>query len=152
MEFIIENEISEDTINQIYLIVKDYTKDYFTKDFPENMRIDMQFQRAVLLKNSSEIISCIVFTSLDGSLHITLMVTKRDYINKGYGKLLMNHFVAHASELGINSIELFTFSQQTKPVNISTIKFYENVGFKIEREIKDLWGAGTIILKMRKSW
>ena len=152
MDIVIENEISQDSINQVYLIVKDYTKDYFTKDFPENMRIDMQFQRAVLLKNGSEVVSCIVFTCLDGSLHITLMATKRDYNNKGYGKMLMKHFVTHASELGINSIELFTFSQQTKLVNISTINFYKNVGFKIEREIKDLWGTSTIILKMRKSW
>ena len=64
----------------------------------------------------------------------------------------MKHFVAHASELGINSIELFTFSQQTKPINISTINFYEKVGFQIERVCKDLWGTGTIVLKMRKSW
>ena len=152
MDFTVEKEISQDVINQIYLIAKDYTKDYFTKNFPDDMRIDMQFQRAALLKNGSEVISCIVFTCLDGSLHITLMATKRDYNNKGYGKLLMKHFVAYASELGINSIELFTFSKQTKPINISTINFYEKVGFKIEKVCKDLWGNGTIVLKMRKSW
>ena len=83
MDFSVEKEISQDAINQIYLIAKDYTKDYFTKDFPDDMRIDMQFQRAVLLKNGSEVVSCIVFTCLDGSLHITLMATKRNYNNKG---------------------------------------------------------------------
>jgi len=152
MDCIVEKEISQDTIEQIYSIAKDYTKDYFTKDFPDGMRTDMQFQRAILLKNGAEIISCIVFTCLDGSPHITLMATKRAYNNRGYGKLLMQHFINHVSELGLNSIELYTFSEQTKPINVSTIRFYEKVGFQIARECKDLWGIGTMTLKMRKSW
>ena len=152
MDCVVEKEISQNTIEQIYFIAKDYTKDYFSENFPDDMRIDMQFQRAIFLKNGTEIISCIVFTCLDGSLHITLMATKRAYSNMGYGKLLMQHFVNYASEFGINSIELYTCSQQTKPINISTIRFYEKAGFLVDRVCKDLWDVGTTILKMRKSW
>ena len=148
----IEKEISQDSINQIYSIAKDYTKDYFTKNFPDEIKIDMQFQRAALLKDDAEIVSCIVFTCLDGSPHITMMATKRVYNSKGYGKLLMRYFVDYVSGLGLNSIELYTFSPQTKSIYSSTVGFYERMGFKIVREYKDLWETGTITLKMRKSW
>ena len=152
MDCIVEKEISQGTIEQIYSIAKDYTKDYFTEDFPDDMLIDMQFQRAIYLKDGAEIISCIIFTCLDGSPHITLMATKRAYNSKGYGKLLMQHFVNHVSELGLNSIELYTFSEETKPLNISTIRFYEKAGFKVVRVCKDLWGIGVTPIKMRKNW
>ena len=150
MEYIVENKISQDTIDQVYSIARDYTKDYFTNDYPDNMKIDMLFHRAVLLKNGVEIIACIVFTCLDGSPHITLMATKRAHNNNGYGKLLMKFFVNHVSEIGLNSIELYTFSPQTKPIYAFTVGFYEKAGFKIVGEYKDLWGTGTITLKMKK--
>ncbi|MCL2772650.1 MAG: GNAT family N-acetyltransferase [Oscillospiraceae bacterium] len=152
MEYVVEKEISQDSINQIVAIAEDYTKDFFTENYPEDMRIDMKFQRAVILKNNSRIVSCIVFTCLDGSPHITLMATKRDYNNKGYGKLLMQYFVEYVSELGFNSIELYTFSPETRPIYTATIKFYQSVGFEVQREHKDLWGIGTTTLKMRKNW
>ena len=69
MEHFIEKEISQDTICQIVEIANDYTQDYFTPNYPKDMKIDMMFQRAVLLKNGLEIVSCIVFTCLDGSPH-----------------------------------------------------------------------------------
>lgn len=152
MECIFEKEISHDTIKQVYLIAKDYTRDFFTKNYPSDMKIDMQFQRAILLKNGFEIVSCIIFTCLDGSPHITMMATKRIYNHKGYGKLLMQHFINYVDSLGLNSIELYTFSPVSRPEYISTVRFYQSVGFNIEREHKDLWELGTITLKMRKSW
>ena len=152
MEFVIEKDISQDTIIQIVEIARDYTKDYFTDNYPEDMKTDMLFQRAVMLKKGSEIVSCIVFTCLDGSAHITMMATKRDFINKGYGKLLMRLFAEYVSELGLNSIELYTYSPESRPVYAATVGFYESVGFMITREHKDLWEIGTTTLKMRKSW
>ena len=152
MKYVIEKEISQDTIDQVYIITHDYASDYFTANFPNNMRIDMRFQQAISLKEGSEVISCIVFTCLDGSPHITLMVTKRNHSNKGYGKLLMEYFIDHIAQLGLNSIELYTFSPETRSVYSSTIIFYQNMGFKIERKYKDLWEEDTITLKMRKVW
>lgn len=152
MECILEKEISQDTIEQVYLIAKDYTRDFFTKNYPDDIKIDMQFQRAILLKNGSEIVSCIIFTCLDGSPHITMMATKRDYNHKGHGKLLMQHFISYVKSQGLNSIELYTFSPLSRPEYITTVGFYQSVGFSIEREHKDLWELGTTTLKMRKSW
>ena len=152
MECVIEKDISQDTINQVYLIAKDYTRDYFTDNFPEDMRKDMQFQRAILLKSSSEIVACIIFTCLDGSPHITMMATKRSYSKRGYGKLLMQHFVSYVEGLGLNCIELYTFSPSSKPEYLSTVSFYKSVGFIAKREYRDLWEPGTTTLKMKKSW
>lgn len=152
MECVIEKDISQDTIDEIVSLAEDYTKDYFTDNYPGDMRIDMRFQRAIYLKENSEIISCIVFTCLDGSPHITLMATKRCHNNKGYGKLLMKYFVEYVSGLGLNSIELLTFSPSSRPVYNSTVEFYKSVGFKIIREYQDLWELGSITLKLRKSW
>lgn len=152
MECSFEKEISQDTIEQVYLIAKDYTCDFFTSGYPDDMRIDMQFQRAFLLKNDSEIISCIIFTCLDGSPHITMMATKRNCSHKGYGRLLMQHFTDYVRNLGLNSIELYTFSPISRPEYTATVKFYQDVGFNIEKEHKDLWELGTTTLKMRKSW
>ena len=148
LDYVIEKDITPDTIGQVYAIAADYTRDYFSKNYPDDMRIDMRFQRAVLLKDGPEVISCIVFTCLDGSAHITLMATRRDCAGKGY----MRRFAEHVTELGLNSIELFTYSPASKPVYAATVGFYKSVGFGIIKECKDLWEQGTVTLKMRKSW
>jgi GNAT superfamily N-acetyltransferase len=149
MECIYEKEISTETNEQVYLIAKDYASDYFTSGFPDDMKIDMRFQSALLLVNGSEIVSCIIYTCLDGSLHITMMATKRKYSGKGYGKQLMNFFIDHARGFSLKSVELYTFSPKSKPLYKTTVKFYEGCGFKIIAEHMDLWEMGVITVKMR---
>ncbi|MDR0272350.1 MAG: GNAT family N-acetyltransferase [Clostridiales bacterium] len=145
-----EKEPSQDTIEQIAKIAEDYTRDFFTDNIPEDTRRDLQFQRAVYLKDDCEIISFIVFTCWDGSPHITLMATKRNHLRRGCAKMLMEFFVEHVSSLGFNSIELLTVLPQTNPVYYSTIAFYEKLGFIIEKEFPCLWETGAI--KLKKTW
>ena len=64
----------------------------------------------------------------------------------------MRTFTEHVSALGLHSIELYTFSPESRPNYASTVRFYQSVGFRIISEHKDLWERGTITLKMRKSW
>ena len=116
------------------------------------MRVDMAFQRACYLSERGRIVCCIVYTCLDGSIHITMMLTDRACVGKGYGTKLMKAFVKHVEQYGIRSIELYTFSSATRPVYASTVAFYEKHGFAIVKEHKDMWEAGTITLKMRKAW
>ena len=149
LEYVIEKDISPDTIEQVHAIAMDYTRDFFSENYPDDMRIDMLFQRAVLLKDGPEIISCIIFTGMDGSAHITMMATRRDCAGMGHGKLLMRRFAEHVTQLGLNSIELFTYSPQSKPAYAATVGFYKSVGFKVIKECKDLWEPGTTTLKMR---
>jgi len=152
MNFTFEKEISSKFIDEIYDLAKDYTKDFFTAGFPDDMRVDMEFQRAFYLSDCGRVVSCIIYTCLDGSIHITMMLTDRRFAGKGYGTKLMTEFEKHVSEYGIRSIELYTFSHETRPVYLQTISFYEKSGFKIIKEHKDLWEKGTSTLKMRKSW
>jgi ribosomal protein S18 acetylase RimI-like enzyme len=79
------------------------------------------------------------------------MATKRAYGNKGYGRQIMQYFVEYVSSLGLNRIELYTFSPETRPVYAATVGFYQSVGFGVRREHRDLWGPGTVTLKMKKS-
>lgn len=109
----------------------------------------MRFQRAAMLKDGDELLSCIVFTCLDGSAHISLMVTKRACAGRGLGTRLMRHFITHVRSLGLDSIERMTFSDQSQPVNASTISFYRSVGFHVAKVYRDLWGPNTSTLKMR---
>ena len=150
MKTVFENEITEDTKSQIEDMAKELTPQFFTVGFAENMRIDMGFQRAVYIKEGARILSCIVYTCLDGSLHITMMATRRELQGKGYGKKLIQKFFEYALSVGLNGIELLTFSPESKPAYTATVGFYKSVGFEIEREHRDLWEKGTTTLKMRK--
>ena len=152
MDFVFEKEISIKTIDEICSLAKEYTKDFFTTNYPDDMCVDMKFQRVFYMLEKGRIVSCIVYTCLDGSIHITMMLTDRFCVGKGYGTKLMSEFVKHVGEYGIKSIELYTFSPQTRPVYSSTVAFYEKNGFKIMKEHNDLWESGTVTLKMRKSW
>lgn len=150
MRFSVEKEPSQNTIDQIVAIAQDYTADYFTKNVPADTMSDLLFQRAAHLKANNEIVAFVVFTCLDGCPHITLLATKRAYAGKGYGKLLMQHFVSYITELGFRSIEVMTVLPETKPVYFATVGFYESVGFAITDTYPFLWESGAI--KLKKSW
>lgn len=152
MQCIIEKDISQAAADRAVAIIRSYTPQYFTENFPGDMAVDMRFQRIIYLQERGEMVSCIVFTCLDASAHITLMVTRRDRAHQGCGHLLMQRFTDHVSQLGLNSIELYTFSPKTRPVYQSTVAFYQSTGFQIVKEIPNLWEDGTVTLKMRKSW
>lgn len=148
--FTVEKEPSQDTIAQIVEIAQDYTADYFTENVPADTRNDLLFQRAACLGNGSEIISFLVFTCLDGCPHITLLATKRAYRGQGYGKILMDKFVAYIDEMGFRTIELMTVLPESKPVYFATVAFYQREGFIITNTYPDLWESGAI--KLKKTW
>ena len=150
MNFVFVKELNQAEIDEIYTILKDYTKDFFTPDFPDGMRVDMPFQRAFYMRENDGIASCIVYTCLDGSIHITCMATRRDLAGRDYGSRLMTAFTEHVAAYGIGSIELLTFSPRAKPQYAATVAFYEKNGFRCVNEYKDLWGEGTVVVKMRK--
>ena len=150
MNIIFTHNINNKISNEIYDIVKDFTRDFFTPNFPDDIIIDMKFQRVAYLTINDEVISVIVFTSFDGVPQITLMATKREYGGNGYGKILMKSFIEYLSNMGLRKIELYTFIPEKKPINISTVAFYESVGFIRDRDYPYLWEDGA--LKMIKEW
>lgn len=46
-----------------------------------------------------------------------------DFIGKGYGKMMMNHFLLQVKDSGYEAVKL-----DSEP---NTVKFYQNLGFKI---------------------
>ena len=151
LQFIVEEKPSTDSIEQLVSIVQAYEGEYFI-DFTDGVRVDAPFQRLCYLKSGDEMVSVIMFTCLDGYPHITVMATRRDFQNKGYGKRLMDYFVEYVSRLGFHGIELYAWSEKTKPICASTQAFYKNVGFVVKSEHMSLWAPGMITVKMKKSW
>ena len=80
------------------------------------------------------------------------MAMKREYQNRGYSKRLLQYFVAYLSTLGYHDIELYAWSERTKPVSASTQAFYKSAGFVVVKEYMGLWRHDMITVKMRKSW
>lgn len=152
LHFAVEKEPSPDTIEQLVSMIQAYAGEYFTDDFADSVRVDAPYQRLCYLKNGGELVSGIMFTCLDGCPHITVMVTKKDCKNIGYGKHLMEHFVDYVSQLGFHDIELCAWSEKTKPVCVSTQAFYKSMGFTVEKEHLGLWARDMITVKMKKSW
>jgi len=151
-QFVVEKEPCERSVKQLVSMIRAYSGTYFTDDFADDVQIDASFQRLCYLKIGDEIISCMMFTCLDGRPHITAMVTRRDCQSKGYGKRLMGFFVEYVSRLGFHEIELYAWSEKTKPICASTQAFYQSVGFVVIKEHMGLWAPDMVTLKMRKTW
>lgn len=150
LNIVLEKQASQNTIDSIYKIIQDYTRDYFTLNLPDDTKNDLMFQQVIYLTSNDDIVSFIVFTCWDGSPNITLMATKREYSGRGFGKTLILHLVSYLTELGFNRIELLTVPPEAKPVYKSTVTFYESLGFNIEKVYSQLWESGA--MKMIKTW
>jgi len=150
--FVTEDKPADDAIEQLASMVEAYEGEYFTGDFADSVRIDASFQRLCYLKLGGEMVSGIMWTCLDGYPHVTAMVTKRAFQNKGYGKQLMECFTDYVDGLGFRGIELYAWSEKTKPVCASTQAFYRSAGFAVESEHMGLWLLDMITVKMKKSW
>ncbi|MDR1298907.1 MAG: GNAT family N-acetyltransferase [Oscillospiraceae bacterium] len=149
--FTAETEPSPITIEQFVSIVREYSGEYFTEDFADSVYVDANYQRMCCLKNGDEVISGIMYTCLDGCPHITAMATKRKYKNRGYGKQLLMHFVDHVAQQGFRLIELYAWSEKTKPVCTSVQAFYKSAGFAVVGEHTGLWERDMITVKMRRT-
>lgn len=152
LQFYTEKDPSPKAIEQFVSVIRAYSGEHFTDNFADDVAIDAPYQRLCYLKNGDEFISGIMFTCLDGYPHITAMATKREYKGRGYGKQLIYHFANYVSQLGFHDIELYAWSEKTKPICASTQAFYKSVGFVVEQEHMGLWVQDMITVKMKKSW
>jgi ribosomal protein S18 acetylase RimI-like enzyme len=150
--FVMEKTPCPNTIKQFVSVIRAYEGEFFFGNYADNVAIDAPYQQLCYLRNRDEFLSGIMFTCLDGSPHITAMATQRESKNKGYGKQLMEQFVRYVSQLGFNDIELFAWSEKTRPVCAATQAFYKSVGFVVTSEHMGLWEKDKITVKMKKSW
>jgi ADP-ribose pyrophosphatase YjhB (NUDIX family)/ribosomal protein S18 acetylase RimI-like enzyme len=150
--FIVEKTSCPDTINQFVSIIREYEGEYFFGNYADTVVVDAPYQQLCCLRNGDEVLSGFMFTCLDGSPHITAMATKREYKNKGYGKQLIEQFTRYVSQLGFHDVELYAWSEKTKPACAATQAFYKSVGFTVTSEHMGLWEKEMITVKMKKSW
>ena len=134
-------------VNSITGIISGLTGDWFTKDAAEYIPLDLYYQDMFFLFNKGEAVSFIIFTCIDGKITITLMATKPENRNAGYGTTLFRHFEKYVKEKLFRTILVQTVPQESNPNYRGTIAFYKKMGFEMTRVFKDLWETGAIQLE-----
>ena len=124
------------------------TEHWFTSNVPDDTRYDLLFQDAFCLYDDDQLRAFLMFTSLDGSINITLMGTHPSYRRHGYGSMLINRLVQHATNLGFSKIVAMTVPADVKPAYQTTIAFYKKHGFVETKRYEELWENGAIELVM----
>ena len=132
--------------DEIVSIAQDLTSGWFTGNVPNDTYRDLSFQDVLILKEAGRIISFIMYTCLDGIIQISLMGTRLESMNKGYGSKLMKEFCKHIKTLGFTRIMVYTVPPDKKPAYTSTLSFYQKHGFRITRRFEELWESGAIQL------
>jgi ribosomal protein S18 acetylase RimI-like enzyme len=100
----------------------------------------------MVLRQSETVLSFIMFTCLDGDIHISLMGTRPEYIGKGCGSRLMNEYFNYVKELGFERIIVYTVPPDTKPSFYPTVAFYQRHGFEVTKRYDELWETGALQL------
>jgi ribosomal protein S18 acetylase RimI-like enzyme len=132
--------------DEIVSIANALTSRWFTLNVPEDTYQDLGFQDIMVLRQSERIVSFIMFTCLDGEIHISLMGTRPELIGKGYGSALMNEFIAYIKGLGFKRIVVYTVPPDKKPSYKATLAFYEKHEFTFTKRYEELWESGAIQL------
>jgi ribosomal protein S18 acetylase RimI-like enzyme len=132
--------------DEIVGIAQELTSSWFTPNVPGDTYYDLGFQDVMILKQAGRIVSFIMFTCQDGNIQLSLMGTRLESRNKGFGSILMNEFCEYIRGLGFNCIMVYTVPPDTKPAYSTTLDFYQNHGFRITRRFEELWESGAIQL------
>lgn len=132
--------------DEIVVIAQELTSRWFTQNVPGDTYRDLGFQDVLILKKGDVIVSFIMFTSLDGTIQISLMGTRPESMGKGYGSILMNELCSHVKSLGFNRIIVYTVPPDKKPAYSSTLGFYKKQGFRITKRFEELWESGALQL------
>jgi GNAT superfamily N-acetyltransferase len=125
------------------------TPEWFTPNVPDDIRRDLAFHDALCLWRGEQLVSFLVFTSLDGALNITLMGARPSDRGRGYGSALMERFFEHARALRYERVVAMTVPPDVKPAYAATVQFYQRHGFVITRRYNELWESGAIELTRR---
>lgn len=135
--------------DQIVSIARQLTGEWFTPDVAESLPNDLKFHDALCMEVGGSIVSFITFSSMDGSLYITLMGTDPSVRGQGHGSRLMEALFDHARGLGFGDIVVQTVPPSAKPCYAATVGFYQKHGFVIEREYTELWQTGALQLRKK---
>lgn len=107
------------------------------------------FQDVLCLRADGQAAAFLMFTGLDGAIHITLMATKSGLRGKGYGSRLVGYLVEQMVQWGFERIEVMTVPPHQKPQYAGTVRFYQKHGFVVEREMPGIWRSGSALKLVR---
>jgi len=132
--------------DEIVRIAQELTSEWFTSNVPDDTFRDLLFQDVLILRTATRIESFIMYTCLDGIIQLSLMGTRLESREKGFGSILLEAFFHHIKEMGFKQIMVYTVPPDTKPAYSSTVGFYQQHGFKILRRYNELWEHGALQL------
>ncbi len=132
--------------DEIVSIAQELTSSWFTLNVPNDTYYDLGYQDVMILKQAGRIVSFIMFTCLDGTIHLSLMGTRLESRTRGFGSILINKFCEHIQSLGFNRIIVYAVPPDKKPAYSATLRFYQRHGFRITRRFEELWDCGAIQL------
>jgi len=132
--------------DEIVSIAQELTVKWFTPNVPDDTFRDLLFQDALILRTATRIKSFIMYTCLDGTIQLSLMGTRIDSREKGFGSILIEAFFKHIKELGFSQIMVYTVPPDMKPAYDATVRFYQKHGFRIMRRYTELWENGALQL------
>ena len=137
-------------IEGIVALTSSLTGLWFTPNVPGDTQKDLPFQRVLSCHVGDVLAGFLMFTSLDGSLQITLMGAALEFHRQGIGSRLVDALKRVALELGFTSIKAMTVPPSANPRYAATVAFYEKNGFHQVRFYPDLWEHGAMELECRE--
>lgn len=132
--------VAEDIIHIATLL----TERWFTPNVPDDTRRDLSFHDAFCLYEEGQLRAFLVFTSLDGRIQVLLMGTHPDHHGHGYGSMLMERLLQHATALGFDAVVAMTVPPEVKSAYRATIAFYKKHGFVETKRYHELWESGAV--------
>jgi ribosomal protein S18 acetylase RimI-like enzyme len=132
--------------DEVVDIVRPLTGKWFTHDVLESVGKDLQFQDLLCLRRDGVMVSFIMFTSLDGAIHLSIVGTHPDHQGQGLGSMLMQRLFQHARRIGYQRVVALTVPPEAKEAYGPTVHFYQKHGFEIKARYSDLWQSGAIEL------
>jgi ribosomal protein S18 acetylase RimI-like enzyme len=133
-------------IEEIVQLASLLTGKWFTPNVPDDTRRDLLFHDAFCLRKDGALAAFLVFTSLDGSIQITLIGVHPAYHRQGYGSCILDAFFQHVKSLGFERVIAFTVPPEVNPAYRATLGFYQKHGFTINRYYRELWENGALEL------
>lgn len=131
---------------QISEVVGILSEKWFTENVAEDTMRDLLFQDAICLFENSRLVSLLIFTCWDGSMHITLIGTHTEYHRKGYGTKLIKYFFDYVKTIGFNRVVVLTVPPEVNSFYENTVDFYLKCGFVINKRYTEIWKNGAIEL------
>lgn len=106
-------------------------KEWFNKSGIKNMRTDFKLNNLLVAIEKNKVIGFVCYTSYCGKMLLIWMGVKKNYQNKGIGKLLLSHLEKEAKKLDLYAIEVETLPDEDpyEPYK-KTREFYYKNGFK----------------------